>query len=497
METQIEKFIVNTTIDPRNIHSWLRRQTISFVPGALTPLLENFSQQLLCTLEKQGHHIVPEPEPQVDVLLTTAVFGQPVNWRESLLLTARRRYRLDKKPVVFTLLGVTPQQLQACLEHFQKALSRPEPDPAEFSFPGLTERAYHTLYEQGRRGGPMLSLVRLAQSQAMCIRLILVVGDDRPQEAYTFDLVGAHPRTSAEDEEMFYEDLALRIVTAASTFEITDHQVEGQPVPHSLWKSLETPSDMIQAGRELGARRFFTEMVQVANLVNAPAVHDAVSSQYSEGCYATWDAKLGALVATITGSARPVEKDRLTEDELAVISGVRTDRRGALVREVQGKRNDPPSSEAVELFAMDEPLPRIVVNGSLGQVPVARAKLHGHRGVKSYDPRRVEHVYLDRPYYYYPVSCSTDAQARAVQAAFSRSEALNNPHDPRQVVFSVLPGHGIVIVEKWVAGKRPFQVIWECMDSGALQIDTHVPQGPFRYTEDAQGMMVLRRFEVA
>jgi hypothetical protein len=29
-----------------------------------------------------------------------------------------------------------------------------------------------------------------------------------------------------------------------------------------------------------------------------------------------------------------------------------------------------------------------------------------------------------------------------------------------------------------VAGKAPFQLIWEYMDAGALQIDRTVPQGP-------------------
>jgi hypothetical protein len=251
-------------------------------------------------------------------------------------------------------------------------------------------------------------------------------------------------------------------VTAASTSEVTEHQVVNEPISLELWRALSTPMAMIHAGQELGKRRFFTEMVQVSNLVNAPAVHEAVSSQYSEGCYATWDADLGALVTTITGSARPVEKDNLTEDELAVIVGICPDGKGALVRHVEGKRNDPPSSEAVELMGMDSALPRIRLAG--GWAPAARSKLHGHRGVRSFYPQRVEHVVLDAPYYHYPVSCSTEAQARGIRAAFSRSQALANPKDSRQIAFTSLPGHGVVIVEKWAPGKVPFQAIWEAMD---------------------------------
>jgi hypothetical protein len=90
---------------------------------------------------------------------------------------------------------------------------------------------------------------------------------------------------------------------------------------------------------------------------------------------------------------------------------------------------------------MDLSLPRIRL-GSEGEsgveVPIARSKLHGHRGVKFYDPARVEHVYLDTAYYHYPVSCSTQAQAHAIEAAFSRSQSLNDPADHRQVAH-VLP----------------------------------------------------------
>jgi hypothetical protein len=266
---------------------------------------------------------------------------------------------------------------------------------------------------------------------------------------------------------------------------------------------------MLAAGKEFGFRNFFTEMVSVANLVAVPVFDGVISSQYSEGCYSTWDPVLGALITTVTGSARPVDKGHLTENELAVIVSARPDGLGARIRHVEGKRNDPPSSEAVELIEMDNRLPRLAwdpisvqpVPGVISQsakdsypkpsIPVVRSKLHGHRGVRAYDPRWVEHAYLDKPYYHYPVSCSTEAQARAIQTAFGRSAALNNPDDPRQVVFTVLPGHGMVVVEKWVQGKAPFQVIWELMDSGALEITNLIPQGPLAFKPGSSGRMNL------
>jgi len=259
---------------------------------------------------------------------------------------------------------------------------------------------------------------------------------------------------------------------------------------------------MLKAGRQLGLRHFFTEMVNVAHLVNVPAVPETVANQYSEGCFATWDVDLGALIATVTGSARPVQKYNLSDDDLSVIVGVRPDRRGAQVRHVKGKNNIKPSSEAVELIQMDGSLPTIKLepgwqlgNGKSAhkelEVPVVRSKLHGHRGVTSYDPLYVEHVPLEVPYYHYPVSCATEAQANAIVSAFSQSEALANPGDPRQVVFTVLPGHGVVIAEKWVPGKAPFQVIWEYIDLSALEISSKVPQGLLSYLPDGSRRMAL------
>ena len=247
---------------------------------------------------------------------------------------------------------------------------------------------------------------------------------------------------------------------------------------------------MQNAGYELGKRQFFTEMVMVTNLATVPSVPDAISSQYSEGCFATWEPAVNGLVTTVTGSARPVVKDQLTEDELAVIVGVRADGRGAQIRHVDGKRNDPPSSEAVELMEMDKDLPHIKLEDGT-EVPVSRSKLHGHRGINAYSPAHVEHVFLEDPYYHYPVSCSTEAQARAIHNAFTQSAALQNPDDPRQLVFTVLPGHGIVIAEKWVPGKEPFQVMWEYMDAGWLVVDNMVPQGLLTFKEDERGMMML------
>ena len=473
------------------VHDWLKAIHVHYRPGRANQLLEKFMTMLLIQFEQMGHVVQPSADENTDVLLTTAEFGQVVNWRRSLMLTGRIQLKLQHTPVTVTVIHITPAQLQEQLSCLEVALNKQPPDPADFQYEGMAESAAPVLIEQGKRGGPILSLLRVMQAQSKCIRILLLVGDDEIEYVYHFDLVGAHPVTQFEaGEEAFYEDIVLRLVTYESTHEITNHQVVGELIPRQEWDALPAAAGMKNAGLELGKRGFFTDMIRISDLTNVPAVNDAISSQYSEGCFATWSPQLSALIATITGSARPVDKGNVTDDDLAVIVGVRPDGQGVQVRHVDGKDNIKPSSEAVEMIDMDSLLPRITLEDGV-QVPVARSKLHGHRGVSTYNPALVEFVPLDAPYYHYLVSCATEAQAKGIKAAFGRAECLLNPDDPRQLAFTVLPGHGVVIAEKWQAGKQPFQVMWEYMDSGDLVIDRLVPQGPMAYKPAADGKMVL------
>ncbi len=476
------------------VHPWLKPVRAALVPGHQHPLMARILEGIGRQMALLGHTVVDEPDPQTDLVLTTYRYGVPLGWRQAMLFTMRRRYGLDHTPALYTLVMMTRAEFDEVMGQLARALAQDPIRPEDFAYEGLAPTAWQVLVEQGQRGGPILALERLLQAQAKCIRLLLVVGEDAPEVLYHFDLVGAHPTSDPSEPETFFRDIALRIVTTASTSEVTEHEVVGEPLARAEWERATAPAAMRRAGMELGQRDFFTRMIRVADLIQIPAVSDVLASQYSEGCFATWDPYLGALVATVTGSARPVDKGNLTDDDLAVIVGVTPGAMGAQVRHVADKLNTPPSTEAVEMMEMDKPLPRI----SLGDgwpvqatVPVIRSRLHGHRGVAAYDPAHVQFMPLDAPYYHYLVSCGTGAQAQGIRAAFARSEALRHPDDPRQVVFTVLPGHGAMIVEKWVRGKEPFQVIWEYMDAGYIQIAKAVPQGPMAYAPDEHGIMRL------
>ncbi len=481
-----------------SLHDWARAIHVHAEITINDPLLQSIAVKLLDTFRDQGHLVKETPDPETELLLTSAQFGVPLDWRKALLFTQRRRYNIEHKPPILCLMHATPNELGTLLAQLQTALAKQPPNPDAFHFPGMAPSAYKVLIEQGQRGGPILALERILQSQAKCIRILLIVGDDRVEYAHLFNLVGAHPKILFDPPDRFYTDIVNRLVTDACSHEITNHRVLEEVISIEKFHASNLPTAMRRASTEFGKRDFFTNMVRIADLVNVPALDMAIADQYSEGCFATWDPRLNALIATVTGSARPVDKGNLTDDDLSVIVDVQPDDSGAVVMHVEGKGNDSPSSEAVEMMDMDQSLPRIKLDSTWPiqvEVPIVRSKLHGHRGIAAYDPEFVEHVYLDTPYYHYPVSCSTDSQARAIKAAFARSEALLNPSDPRQVVFTVLPGHGIVIVEKWISGKAPFEAIWEYFDAGMIEVVKDIPQGPLAYVPNADGRMILQAAE--
>jgi len=469
-------------------HSWLKKLSLSYVSGPSTDLAEHVAADLVGYFQDEGHDVQKIPSKETSVILTTARLGEPLGWREAMLFTARHRYKLDHAPVVFTIVHATPEQFNEWMGTIQQILDGSA--DVQHKFAGVPDTAIPTLSQQGKRGGAIMYLLRIIQIQTKSIRVLLVVGKDQPTSAFLFDLVGAHPEIQFEPPKFFYKDIATRIMTAASTTEITNHQIVEPSIKQNDWNNLPAIQEMIHASRELGKRNFFTEMIHVSDVAEIPGFSDAISQHYSEGCFSTWAPQINGLLTTITGSARPVQKENITDKDLAVIVGIKPDHDGALIRNVEGHPNYPPSSEAVEMLGMDVYLPKISLADGI-QVPVIRSKLHGHRGVRSFDQSLVEYVSVPESYLYYPVSCSTDAQYHAVQEAFSISSALQNPEDPRQIIFTVLPGHGLVIVEKWVDGKQPFQEIWEAMDSKAIEIANIIPQGPFQFKASGQRCTIV------
>lgn len=448
-------------------------------------MLDQAVRELLEEMQRMGHSLQSAPDNQTDVILTTARFGEPLPWREALLFSARRRFRLQHAPTIYTLIQVGKQQFELAVGQLQAALAKNSIDPLDFTFDGLAPSAWEVLVEQGQRGGPMLALQRRLQAQVKCLRIILFVGDEAPECTYHFDLVGAYPKSVAGNG--FYTDMTLRIVTAIVSEEVPPIQAADETIPEAMWKGLGVVQAMVAASCEFGNRDFFTNMIRISDLIGVRSVSEAVANQYSEGCFGTWSTDLDALVVTATGSAHPVNKSQVTEANLAV---VKDNHEELIALNVNGRPYQAPSSESYEMVGMDRKLPKLKLNG-FGEVPMVRSKLHGHRGIAAYHPGKVEYVPMDEPYFHYLVSCGTYPQAQGVADAFARSWALNDLGDPRQVVFTILPGHGVFIVEKWVEGSQPFQTIWEYFDAGYLLASCDVPQGYIKYVPDTDGMMKL------
>lgn len=466
-------------------HSWLHPIHAAFVPSKSTPSLDQAARELLEEMQRMGHKLQSAPDKQTDVILTTARFGEPIPWREALLFSARRRFGLQQAPTIYTLMHIGRLEFELVFEQLRAALAKNSIDPLDFTYDDLAPSAWEVLVEQGQRGGPMLALQRRLQAQVKCLRIILFVGDEAPECAYHFDLVGAYPKSMAGND--FYSDMALRIATAIVAEEVPPIQAADEVIPDTLWQSLGAVRAMEAASQEFGNRNFFTNMIKISDLIGVRSVSEAVANQYSEGCFGTWITELGALVITATGSAHPVNKSQITEASLSV---VKDHHDGLFAMQIDGKPYQVPSSETYEMVGMDRVLPKHKLNGS-GEVPMVRSKLHGHRGIAAYHPDKVEYVPMSEPYFHYLVSCGTYPQAHGVVDAFSRSRALNDLSDSRQVVFTILPGHGVFIVEKWVEGTQPFQTIWEYFDVGYLCVSRDIPQGYMEYVRDEDGMMKL------
>src|SRR5574341_1209849 len=178
------------------MHNWLKQTCVAFVPGPESSQLEStFVDSLLGQFRALGHTVQDLPDEHTDMLLTTAPFGKSISWRKALLFTGRARFKYRHSPTVFTLIHVPQDELERQLAYFQRALEKDEPDPSDYNLPGLASDAYKVLHEQGKRGGPILSLERLLQAQSKCINILLLVGEKEIHTVYHFDLVGAHPAT--------------------------------------------------------------------------------------------------------------------------------------------------------------------------------------------------------------------------------------------------------------------------------------------------------------
>ena len=291
------------------------------------------------------------------------------------------------------------------------------------------------------------------------------------------------------------------MLAAVCAVEVNHHSFVDEPVSAELWESLASPDAMVRAGSMFTQFGFFTSPLYVEKLLGYRGVSEAISAQFSEGCYAVYEPDIPGLLTTASGSSRLVDKRSITRSDQAIVVGTRVDHDGALVRPVAGMERVIPSVEAVEMMGLCEGGPKHQHLNSDGvpiTIPNVRAILHGHLGVGAFDPGLVEAVMLEPLFYSQLVSCGTGALADGTAAAFARSQSLQDLNDPRRVIFLEQPGHGVMVVEKWPGqddGSSPFDTIHDYLSSGALQMTLDIAQGFVRWqmSMGPDGRNLMRR----
>jgi len=470
----------------RETHAWIHPIPLAYVPGVITPALDRAVGTLLERLKTAGCTVETQPTNETEAIITTARFGSPVGHDEALFFHAKRKFGLKRRPRVLTIVDIGEADYQHWLSHFAALAQQPDGVVPAFQYPGLGPRAVEVLAQQAKRGGPEVAMSRFLQGHVKSIQVMALRSADsgKPICAVHFDLAGAHPITDATNLDAFAQEAGLRLLAALCAHEVNNHVFLPDPLPKTKWDGLATPDALVRAGHTFTGFGFFTEPIYVEKLLGFRGVSDAISAQYSEGCYAAFDPDLPGLITTASGSSRLVDKRSIYRDDQAVVVGIKPERDGAIVRRVEGMEAIVPSVEAVEMMGICEAVPRLRRTNRRGEevrVPSIRAILHGHIGVAAFKPDTVESVSLDPLYYAHLVSCGTGELAEATAAAFARSEALSDPTDPRAVVFLEQPGHGVVVVEKWVEGKAPFETIYERLVAGHLRVTLQVSQGSVRW----------------
>lgn len=475
-------------------HPWVRPITIAYLPQTRTAAIDYALGSLFAWLKSVGCVIEDAPTPATDLLMTTAQFGHTITRDEALLFHAKRKYRMHHRPPLLTVLDIPETDYQHWLAHFKDIAQHPLDAVSHVQYPGLGPQAVEVIALQARRGGPEVALGRFLQSQMVSLRVMaLRTENGHPRAATHFDLAGAHPTTAAGDIENFGEEVGLRLLAATCAKEVDLHTYLPEALPQAAWAKLTGPDAMIQAGTAFTRHGFFTDPVRIEKLLGYRGLSEAISAQYSEGCYAVFEPDIPGLVTTATGSSKLVDKRFITRADQAIVVDVKPKRDGAVVRPVEGNEGVRPSVEAMEMMSICQAAGthlRANSNGNKVTVPNVHAILHGHLGIARYDPTQVESVTLDAPYYRHLVSCGTGALAEGTAAAFGRSASLQDVNDPRLVVFLEQPGHGIMVVEKWdpaQPAKAPFATLHEFLEAGHLAVTLDVPQGAVAWEQASDG----------
>ncbi|MGA2111775.1 MAG: hypothetical protein ABSG98_06455 [Anaerolineales bacterium] len=425
---------------PRDLRDcpWWKPKTVSLVGQipAHDRILQRFVPQLLQAFREQGHEVLSKSDGGVNLLLSFGLIpdgfspaAERIPERDlPFALTLMREFGLERRPDNLVMLVAIPERLS----------TRPHLEVAE--------------------------LARLAMARMGSPKVVFLSGDRETGDLFeaTFcTLEGGHP----SDTQQVAERLRDRLVTAASAKEVgADYEVHEGAMTLEEWQHSPLPGALIEAGQRMDRLRLLPPPKQIGEYVSEKLarIYERYLGMkgFSEGMLFVYDPGTQTMMVTASGSWA-VDKRALRPDEVVMVSGLNDGKLQVLAP--QGLRTKGPSVEAMEMFSLLQAVPRVRVKEAASgswrldpagtvEVPIIRAGIHVHVGVKSADEFWIESIPANRKLYPYGFGCGTDLMCGLAQDAARRSRAICDRTDPRAYVRWPMLYHGDTALELWKPG---------------------------------------------
>ena len=419
---------------------------------------EELMPSLLNAFAEQGHSVLDKPAGPVSLMLgsydipdSEAPLPQRIPERHlPLVLTMMRDYSLKKRPenlVVF-----------------------------------VTIRERLSEWPHARA----IEIARTAMARIGSPKVVFLSGDRHSGQLYEATyctLEGGHP-TDAKDIVLKLRD---RLVSAACARDVgNDYDVVDNAISESVWQSSGTPEALIAAGQRMAALRLLPAPRQISEYVSPELARlyqrYLGMKGFSEGMLFAFDPETKTMMVTASGSW-DVDKRALKREEVVPIAGLKDGR--VQVWAPHGVKPKGPSVEALEMYTLLSSVPTIRLSKNESNewivdpdgavtVPIIRAGVHVHVGVRSIDETQVENIPTNRRAFAYGFGCGTDLMKELAQDAARRSSAITDPTDPRLYVRWHMLYHGDTAVELWKPGlpRQPLSGLLDMFDPqrvGAIQ----------------------------
>jgi len=300
-------------------------------------------------------------------------------------------------------------------------------------------------------------------------------------------LEGGHP----SDTQRVAERLRDRLVTAASAKEVgAEYELKEGDLSLEGWQRSPLPKALIEAGKRMDRLHLLPPPKQIGEYVSEKSarIYERYLGMkgFSEGMLFAFDPGTQTMLVTASGSWA-VDKRALQADEVVMVSGLKNGKLQVLAP--QGARPKGPSVEAMEMFTLLQSVPRVrVQEASPGlwrldpagpvEVPIVRAGLHVHVGVRSADEFWIESIPANRQLYPYGFGCGTDLMCGLAQDAARRSRAICDPTDPRAYVRWPMLYHGDTALELWKPGEpdTPLEGLLDLYDPARIRAILYSPE---------------------